>query len=81
MAKCDDVKFRVQMKRRGRIYTGVGESLVDALAELIHVGMKKRAPEDVTVLITNLRAIAKESERIEKIVGPVVDMLAKMKGE
>ena len=80
MAECDDVKFRVQMKRGDRIYTGVSDTLQMAMSEMIGTIRLRPHNEDLVVLVNNFREVEKQCVQVNKEIGPVMDLLEKLEG-
>jgi len=80
MAECDDVKFRVQMKRGDRIYTGVAESLQLAMAEMIQTIRVRPHEDDLVVMVDNFRTVEKQCVEVNKEIGPIMDLLEKLEG-
>ena len=78
MAECDDVKFRVQMKRGDRIYTGVSDSLQLALSEMIGSIRLRPHNEDLVVMVTNFREVEKQCLEVNKELGPIMDLLEQL---
>lgn len=78
MAECDDVKFRCQMKRGDRIYTGVGDSLQLAMAEMVQSIRLRPNDEDLEVMVNNFREVEKQCVEVNREMGAIMDLLEKL---
>ncbi len=61
----DDVKFRVQMKNGGRIYTGIANGLPGALAWLMDKILEAENEDDVFAIGDNLTKLHEEIQDLE----------------
>ncbi len=78
MAECDDVKFRCQMKRGGRIYTGVSDTLQLAMAEMIGSIRLRPNDDDLEVMVNNFREVEKQCVEVNREMGAIMDLLEKL---
>jgi hypothetical protein len=80
MAECDGVKFRVQMKRGDRIYTGVAETMQMAMAQMIQTIRLRPHETDLEVMVNNFREVEKQCVEVNREIGPLMDLLEKLEG-
>jgi len=76
----DGVKFRCQMKSGDRIYTGVGDSLQLAMAEMIQSIRLRPHDEDLEVMVNNFREVEKQCVEVNREFGAIMDLLEKLEG-
>ena len=75
MAECDDVKFRIQMKREGRIFTGVGEGLESSLSGLLTEVRVRGEAGDMDALMLQINRLREAAAKINEELGELIDFV------
>lgn len=66
------------MKRGDRIYTGVGDSLQLAMAEMVQSIRLRPNDEDLEVMVNNFREVEKQCVEVNREMGAIMDLLEKL---
>jgi len=66
------------MKRGGRIYTGVSDTLQLAMAEMIGSIRLRPNDEDLEVMVNNFREVEKQCVEVNREMGAIMDLLEKL---
>lgn len=79
MAKCETVRFRMQMKRGDRIYTGVAETFEMAMGDLLGQLRLRPHSDDMDVMLQNIRETVKVMTDVDSELGGMFELLDKIK--